>query len=148
MGSRCDGIQTGEVVGTSGGKDGNSVRGLRKPVRLLPFELSRRGNPPNLPFSMSGSLSPRERGDVSAGGLRKPAVFTPTPIQTGILIQTHRSLAEIQAFLVTLVREFDFSIPEGRNIRTARPGMLVPIVIGEEDKGPQLPLKITPVRDI
>jgi len=58
----------------------------------------------------------------------------------------HGSVAEIRAFLVTLVREFSFSIPEGRNIRTARPGVLVPIVIGEEDKGPQLPLTITPVR--
>jgi len=76
MGSGCDGIQTGEVVGTPGGKDRNPVRGLREPVRLLSFELSRRGNPPNLPFSMSGSLSPRECGVVSAGGLRKPAVFT------------------------------------------------------------------------
>ena len=74
--------------------------------------------------------------------------ISPSIIQTGILIQPHRSLAEIQTFLVTLVREFDFSIPEGRNIRTARPGLLVPTVIGEEDKGPQLPLKITPVRDI
>jgi hypothetical protein len=61
---------------------------------------------------------------------------------------THRSLAEIQAFLVTLIREFSFSIPEGRNVRTSRPGILVPMVIGEEDRGPQLPLIITPVRDI
>ena len=60
----------------------------------------------------------------------------------------YRSVTETQAFLVTLIREFGFSIPEGRNIRTARPGILVPIVIGEEDKGPQLPLKITPVRDL
>jgi len=74
--------------------------------------------------------------------------ISPPSIQIGMLIQPHPSLAEIQAFLVTLVREFDFSIPEGRNIRTARPGILVPIVIGEEDKGPQLPLKITPVRGI
>ena len=49
---------------------------------------------------------------------------------------------------MTLVREFSFSMPEGRNIRTARPGLLVPMVIGEEDKGPQLPLTITPVRDL
>jgi len=61
---------------------------------------------------------------------------------------THSSVAEIQAFLVTLVREFSCSVPEGRNIRTARPGFLVPMVIGEEDKGPQLrghrPLIIQP----
>jgi len=60
----------------------------------------------------------------------------------------HRSIAEMQAFLVTLIREFSFSIPEGRNIRTFRSGVLVPMVIGEEDKGAQLPLTITPVRDL
>ncbi|KAF9649252.1 cytochrome P450 [Thelephora ganbajun] len=58
------------------------------------------------------------------------------------------AVAEIQAFLVTLIREFSFSIPEGRNIRIARPGILVPMVIGEEGKGLQLPLTITPVRDL
>jgi hypothetical protein len=58
------------------------------------------------------------------------------------------SVAEIRAFLVTLVREFSFSIPEGKNIRTTRPGLLVPMVIGEEDKGPQLPLIITLVKDL
>jgi len=58
------------------------------------------------------------------------------------------AVAEIQSFLITLVREFSFSVPEGRNVRTIRPGILVPMVIGEEDKGPQLPLTITPVRDI
>lgn len=61
---------------------------------------------------------------------------------------THQnSLVETQAFLVTLIREFSFSIPEGRKVRTARPGILVPMVVGEEDKGPQLPLIVTPVRD-
>lgn len=74
MGSGCDGVQTGEVAGISGGKDRNSVGGVREPVRLLPFELSRRGNPLNLP-SMLGSLSLPARGAVSAGGLRKPVVF-------------------------------------------------------------------------
>jgi hypothetical protein len=64
-----------------------------------------------------------------------------------VLIKTIESIAEIQAFLVTLVREFDFSIPEGRQVRVARPGILVPMVVGEEDKGPQLPLIVTPVGD-
>ena len=59
----------------------------------------------------------------------------------------HQSVAEIRAFLVTLIREFDFSIPEGRNIQTTQRGVLVPMVIGEEDEGPQLPLTITPIRD-
>jgi len=60
----------------------------------------------------------------------------------------HGSVSEFRAFLVTLVREFRFSIPEGRNVRTVRTLMLVPTVIGEEDKGPQLPLTVTPVRDL
>jgi len=58
------------------------------------------------------------------------------------------AVAEFRAFLVTLVREFSFSIPEGRNVRNVRSMMLVPRVIGEEDKGPQLPLTITPIRDL
>ena len=58
---------------------------------------------------------------------------------------THSSVVEMQAFLVTLVREFSFSLPEGRTIRIARPGFPIPLVIGEEDKGPQLPLTVTPV---
>jgi hypothetical protein len=61
---------------------------------------------------------------------------------------TTKSVVEIQAFLVTLIREFSFSIPEGRRVRTARPGILVPMVVGEEDEGPQLPLIVTPVRDL
>jgi len=55
------------------------------------------------------------------------------------------AVAEMRALLVTIVREFSFSIPEGRNVRTIRPGVLVPLIIGEEDKGPQLPLTVTPV---
>jgi len=60
------------------------------------------------------------------------------------------AVAETRAFLVTLVREFSFSIPEGVKIRHRinRPGMLAPLVIGEEHKGPQLPLVITPIRDL
>lgn len=68
------------------------------------------------------------------------------PSNTAVNITTLRnSIAETQAFLVTLIREFSFSIPEGKNIRTTRPGILVPMVVGEEDEGPQLPLIVTPV---
>jgi len=57
------------------------------------------------------------------------------------------SLMEIQTFLVTLVRNFDIAqadhLPQ---IRRARPGMEVPMVLGEEHKGTQLPLKISAIR--
>jgi len=55
---------------------------------------------------------------------------------------------EIQTFLVTIVQQFDISqadhLPQ---IRRARPGMEVPMVLGEEHKGTQLPLKISRIRD-
>ena len=83
---------------------------------------------------------------ASAGGLRKSAIFPTTKIMNAYAIRP--SVAETRAFLVTLVREFRFSIPEGRRIRTVQTLILVPTVIGEEDKGPQLPLTVTPVRDL
>ena len=58
------------------------------------------------------------------------------------------SLMEIQTFLVTLVQKYDVSqadhLPQ---IRRARPGMEVPIVLGEEHKGSQLPLKISTLQN-
>ena len=56
------------------------------------------------------------------------------------------SLMEIQTFLVNLVQRYDISqadhLPQ---IRRARPGMEVPMVLGEEHKGAQLPLKISAI---
>lgn len=52
----------------------------------------------------------------------------------------------MQAFMARLIREFQFSVVEGKEIRVRRPGLLVPTVVGEEDKGAQLPLKVSPVR--
>jgi len=53
---------------------------------------------------------------------------------------------EIQTFLVNLVQRYDISqadhLPQ---IRRARPGMEVPMVLGEEHKGAQLPLKISAI---
>jgi hypothetical protein len=49
-------------------------------------------------------------------------------------------------FMARLVREFQFSEMEGKQIRICRPGLLVPIVVGEEKKGVQLPLKVSVVR--
>ena len=58
------------------------------------------------------------------------------------------SVIEIQAFLVTLLQKFDISHADHQpQIRRAKPGMLVPLVLGEEHKGTQLPLKITAIRN-
>ena len=58
------------------------------------------------------------------------------------------SVVEVQAFLVTLVRKFDiFPADHHPQIRVAKFGHMVPLVIGEESEGPQLPLKITAIRN-
>ena len=50
----------------------------------------------------------------------------------------------MQAFLITLLSNFEFSIPEGaKGIRRDRSGVMTPMVVGEEDRGAQLPLKVT-----
>lgn len=48
--------------------------------------------------------------------------------------------------MARLVREFQFSEVEDKHITMWRPGLVVPTVEGEEDKGPQLPLNISVVR--
>ena len=45
--------------------------------------------------------------------------------------------------MARLVREFQFYEEEDKPITLWRPGLVVPIVVGEEDKGPQLPLKVS-----
>ena len=56
------------------------------------------------------------------------------------------SIIEMQAFLVTLIRRFDISLTDKQpQIRRAGSGVLVPSVRGEEQKGSQLPLKITAI---
>ena len=58
------------------------------------------------------------------------------------------SVIEIQAFLVTLVQKFDISHADHRpQIKGVKSGLSIPVVLGEEHKGPQLPLKITAVRN-
>ena len=58
------------------------------------------------------------------------------------------SIVEMHTFLVTLVRQFDFYLPDnGQEICTLRPGFLVPVVVGEEHKGPQLPLMVATLRN-
>ena len=48
--------------------------------------------------------------------------------------------------MARLVREFQFSVVEGKEIGVCRPGLLVPTVVGEENEGVQLPLKVSAVR--
>ena len=58
------------------------------------------------------------------------------------------SVVEMQIFLVTLLREFNISQADHHpQIRRARSGLMVPLVLGEEYKGTQLPLKITAIRN-
>ena len=55
---------------------------------------------------------------------------------------------EIHTFLVTVVRKFDFSLADnGQKIWNFRSGLITPLVIGEEHKGPQMPLKVTALRN-
>lgn len=57
------------------------------------------------------------------------------------------SIFEMYTFLVTLVRQFDFSLPDdGREVWKLRTGIITPVVVGEEDKGPHLWLKVAALR--
>lgn len=50
----------------------------------------------------------------------------------------------MHTFLVTLVRHFDFSLPDnGQEVKAVKMGIIAPVVVGEEHKGPQMPLKVT-----
>jgi len=58
------------------------------------------------------------------------------------------SVVEMQIFLVTLLRAFNISQADHHpQIKRARSGLMVPLVLGEEYKGTQLPLKITAIRN-
>jgi len=55
----------------------------------------------------------------------------------------------MHTILVTLIRKFDFSLPDnGQEIRSFRKLTATsPMVVGEEDKGLQLPLKVSLLRN-
>ena len=58
------------------------------------------------------------------------------------------SVIELHTFLVTLIRQFEFALPDNApKITRWRPGVLTPVIEGEEHKGPQMPLKVTPLKD-
>ena len=59
------------------------------------------------------------------------------------------SVLEMQAFLVTLIREFYISHADHQpQIKRGRSELMFPVVLGEECKGTQLPLKISAVRGV
>lgn len=79
------------------------------------------------------------------GDSRKwPAKYqTETSTLTGRLFVAN-SVTGVHTFLVTLLRQFDFSLPDdGPEIKTMGQGLISPVVVGEEHKGPQMPLKVT-----
>jgi hypothetical protein len=52
------------------------------------------------------------------------------------------SITEFQVMLIELIDNFTFSMTENKKIRRASMGIMAPMVEGELDKGPQLPLVI------
>jgi len=91
-------------------------------------------------------------GVVLDGDSHKPSDFAlrPTGIEQKLTDCSFpaNSVIEMHTFLVTLIRQFDFSLPEdGREIKKMRRGVVFPAVVGEEHKGPQLPLKVTSLRN-
>ncbi|KAF9787463.1 cytochrome P450 [Thelephora terrestris] len=53
------------------------------------------------------------------------------------------AIIQLQALVARVVREFQFFEVEDKPVTLWRPGLVVPIVAGEEAKGPQLPLKVS-----
>ena len=50
--------------------------------------------------------------------------------------------------MVTLIRQFDFALPDHLpKIGRRRTGLNIPVVEGEEHNGAQLPLKVTPIKN-
>jgi hypothetical protein len=59
------------------------------------------------------------------------------------------SVVEIQTFLISLLANFEFSIPEGaKKIRMDRSAVMAPMLEGEREHGSQLPLNVTIVSDV
>ena len=84
---------------------------------------------------------------VLGGGLRKSLCsLMRRTISSAHSNVAPNSIIELQAFIARLVREFQFSEVKGKPITMWRPGLVVPTVRGEEDKGPQLPLRVSAVR--
>jgi len=57
------------------------------------------------------------------------------------------AIIEMHTVLVTLIKQFAFSLPgNGQEIRNLNQVAVFPVVVGEEDKGAQLPLLITALK--
>ncbi len=55
-----------------------------------------------------------------------------------------RSVHEVQAFLVELISNFEFSLTEDiKRLRREPCGVMLPTLEGEVEKGVQMPLKVT-----
>lgn len=49
----------------------------------------------------------------------------------------------MHVFLVTLVSQFDFSLPDsGQKVKNIGSELIMPVVVGEEHEGPKMPLKV------
>jgi len=84
---------------------------------------------PETPFGVYGNLASFSGGHRSCIGWRFAVI-------------------EMHTMLVTLVSQFSFSLPDnGQEIKRLRKISVFPVVVGEEDKGPQLPLKVTALRN-
>ena len=92
--------------------------------------------------------SPEVLRAASGGDSREFIGFYTIQSSEEAQIRILNSIVEMQAFLVTLVRKFDISPADHRpQIKRIKTGAFTPLVLGEEYKGPQLPLRITAVRN-
>jgi len=95
--------------------------------------------------------SPEVPGVASGGGLRKSPDLALRPDGNESELINYfsaNSVIEMHTILVTLIRKFDFSLPDnGQEIKMFRQLGVTPMVVGEEDRGPQLPLKVTALRN-
>ena len=94
------------------------------------------------------SRSPKGTGVVLDGDSRTSPALLCRQSPKGISINRTISVIEMHTFLVTLVRQFEFALPDnGREVWRMNSGIMTPVVIGEEHKGPQLWLKVAALRN-
>ncbi|THU90040.1 cytochrome P450 [Dendrothele bispora CBS 962.96] len=65
----------------------------------------------------------------------------------GQVFEWRFALQEMQVFLIEMVRNFRFALPEGVRIKREMTLGSIPVVEGDPSKGQRLPLKITPVNE-
>jgi hypothetical protein len=73
-------------------------------------------------------------------------LFIPRRNADVLRLGTSYRITEMHTFLVTLIRQFEFALPDDSpKVKRQRSGLVVPVVEGEEHKGVQLSLKLTPL---